>query len=65
VSVAGPKRDLHSGVDGGTIVEPLMDLLAVLGSLVDARGELGALALALALALAAAAGGESGACLSV
>ena len=41
MSVAGPKRDLHSGVDGGTIVEPLMDLLAVLGSLVDARGKSG------------------------
>ena len=38
VTVAGPRRELHSGVDGGTVVEPLVDLLAVLGGLVDARG---------------------------
>ena len=38
ISVSGPARDLHSGIDGGTIVEPLMDLLGVVGSLVDSRG---------------------------
>jgi acetylornithine deacetylase/succinyl-diaminopimelate desuccinylase-like protein len=38
VRVQGPKRNLHSGVDGGAVVEPLNDLLGVLATLVDSRG---------------------------
>lgn len=38
VHVSGPPRNLHSGVDGGAIVEPLNDLITVLSTLVDSRG---------------------------
>ena len=38
VRVCGPKRNLHSGVDGGAVVEPLNDLVGVLATLVDSRG---------------------------
>lgn len=38
VNVSGPPRNLHSGVDGGAIVEPLNDLITVLSTLVDSRG---------------------------
>lgn len=38
VKIQGPKRNLHSGVDGGAVVEPLNDLIGVLSTLVDARG---------------------------
>ena len=30
--------DLHTGIDGGAVVEPLNDLLGVLATLVDSRG---------------------------
>lgn len=39
VSISGGKRNLHSGVDGGAVFEPVTDLLAILGTLVDASGE--------------------------
>lgn len=35
LQVTGAKRDLHSGVDGGASFEPLMDLSAVVSSLVE------------------------------
>jgi acetylornithine deacetylase/succinyl-diaminopimelate desuccinylase-like protein len=38
VTISGPGRDLHSGVDGGAITEPMIDLLAIMGGLVDSRG---------------------------
>eukprot|EP01134_Creolimax_fragrantissima_P007853 CFRG7853T1 len=38
VTIDGPSHDLHSGMDGGVVAEPLVDLTAVLASLVDARG---------------------------
>lgn len=38
VTVSGPARNLHSGVDGGGVFEPVNDLLAVTGSLVDSNG---------------------------
>lgn len=34
----GPEKDLHSGKWGGAVHEPMIDLVHVLGSLVDARG---------------------------
>lgn len=36
--VQGPKRNLHSGIDGGAVVEPLNDLVGLLATLVDSRG---------------------------
>eukprot|EP00123_Amoebidium_parasiticum_P016955 comp23657_c0_seq1/m.40423 comp23657_c0_seq1/g.40423 ORF comp23657_c0_seq1/g.40423 comp23657_c0_seq1/m.40423 type:complete len:1229 (-) comp23657_c0_seq1:226-3912(-) len=38
VTVSGPKQNLHSGVDGGAVIEPISDLMGVLSSLVDVRG---------------------------
>lgn len=38
VSVTGGSRNLHSGVDGGAIFEPMNDLISILGTLVDASG---------------------------
>lgn len=38
VRMSGPPRNLHSGVDGGAIVEPLNDLITILSTLVDSRG---------------------------
>ncbi|CAJ1377782.1 unnamed protein product [Effrenium voratum] len=38
VAVQGGERDLHSGVNGGLVPEPIFDLVALLGSLVDASG---------------------------
>ena len=37
VGVSGPVRDLHSGVDGGVVREPLVDLAAVVASLTEAK----------------------------
>lgn len=38
VSVTGGSHNLHSGVDGGAIFEPINDLITVLGTMVDASG---------------------------
>lgn len=38
VSVTGGERNLHSGIDGGAVFEPMNDLITVLGTLVDASG---------------------------
>lgn len=38
VSVTGGARNLHSGVDGGALYEPMNDLITILGTLVDASG---------------------------
>ncbi|CDF36828.1 unnamed protein product [Chondrus crispus] len=38
VSVTGASRNLHSGVDGGAIFEPMTDLVAVLGTMTSASG---------------------------
>ncbi|KAI1885528.1 hypothetical protein AGOR_G00204710 [Albula goreensis] len=40
VEVEGPKLDLHSGVFGGSIQEPMTDLIALLGSLLDNTGKI-------------------------
>ena len=38
VEVTGPARDLHSGVFGRTVHEPMTDLVALLGKLVTSNG---------------------------
>jgi len=38
--VAGPARDLHSGVFGRTVHEPMTDLIALLGTLVNPQGDI-------------------------
>jgi acetylornithine deacetylase/succinyl-diaminopimelate desuccinylase-like protein len=38
ISVSGPSHNLHSGVDGGALFEPMSDLIHVLSSLKD-RGQ--------------------------
>jgi Cys-Gly metallodipeptidase DUG1 len=40
IVVAGPETDLHSGVYGGTVHEPMTDLIAILGSLVAPNGKI-------------------------
>lgn len=40
VTVEGPKADLHSGLFGGIVYEPLTDLTHVLASLVSPQGEI-------------------------
>ncbi|MCJ1338928.1 Metallopeptidase M20 [Bachmanniomyces sp. S44760] len=40
LSVSGPGQDLHSGVFGGTAQEPMTDLVRLLGSLVNTKGEI-------------------------
>ncbi|TXT07163.1 hypothetical protein VHUM_03333 [Vanrija humicola] len=40
IKVQGPARDLHSGVFGGTIHEPMTDLIAVMSKLVSPSGEI-------------------------
>lgn len=40
VTVSGPKADLHSGVFGGIIAEPMVDLMQILSSLVDSQGKI-------------------------
>lgn len=31
LQVEGPKQDLHSGVYGGSVIEPMSDLIGILG----------------------------------
>lgn len=38
VEVRGPKQDLHSGVLGGVVVEPMTDLMSLMARLVDNQG---------------------------
>lgn len=40
VTVSGPGRDLHSGVFGGTVHEPMTDLVLLLSKLVDNKGKI-------------------------
>ncbi|KAF8538541.1 hypothetical protein BDD12DRAFT_885040 [Trichophaea hybrida] len=40
VKVSGPAADLHSGVFGGTVTEPMTDLVSLLGTLVDNKGKI-------------------------
>lgn len=40
IEVEGAARDLHSGVYGGTVHEPMTDLIHVMASLVDPRGKI-------------------------
>jgi len=39
-SLAGPARDLHSGAFGGTVHEPMTDLITLLGTLVNSQGDI-------------------------
>ncbi|KAJ8290925.1 hypothetical protein GJAV_G00019250 [Gymnothorax javanicus] len=38
--VEGPKQDLHSGVYGGTVIEPMTDLIGILDSLISPEGKI-------------------------
>lgn len=38
--VEGPKKDLHSGVYGGTVVEPMTDLIGILDKLISSSGQI-------------------------
>ncbi|GEQ68148.1 hypothetical protein JCM33374_g1815 [Metschnikowia sp. JCM 33374] len=40
VSIKGPGADLHSGIFGGVIAEPMTDLVQVLSKLVDTNGKI-------------------------
>ncbi|KAF9453338.1 glutamate carboxypeptidase [Macrolepiota fuliginosa MF-IS2] len=40
ITVSGPARDLHSGVFGRTVYEPMTDLIAIMGKLVDSQGRI-------------------------
>jgi acetylornithine deacetylase/succinyl-diaminopimelate desuccinylase-like protein len=40
ISVQGSERDLHSGGLGGTVFEPMTDLIALMGTLVDSSGKI-------------------------
>jgi Cys-Gly metallodipeptidase DUG1 len=40
VTVSGPGRDLHSGVFGRTVHEPMTDLISLLGTLVSPQGDI-------------------------
>ncbi|KAI8446780.1 hypothetical protein BY996DRAFT_4583807 [Phakopsora pachyrhizi] len=40
VKVTSPQPDLHSGMHGGVVHEPVMDLVRVLSSLVDSSGQI-------------------------
>jgi hypothetical protein len=40
VTVSGPGRDLHSGVFGGTVHEPMTDLVILLSKLVTPDGKI-------------------------
>ncbi|KAK3541103.1 hypothetical protein QTP86_014140 [Hemibagrus guttatus] len=38
--VEGPRQDLHSGMDGGAVIEPMTDLIAILNTLISASGQI-------------------------
>ncbi|KAM6968169.1 cytosolic non-specific dipeptidase [Aplochiton taeniatus] len=38
--VEGPKQDLHSGVYGGTVIEPMTDLIGILDTLINPSGKI-------------------------
>lgn len=40
VEIQGPSKDLHSGVFGGAVHEPMIDLSHLFASLVDSRGRI-------------------------
>lgn len=40
IEVSGPKSDLHSGVYGGTVQEPMTDLIRIMATLVDTDGNI-------------------------
>jgi Cys-Gly metallodipeptidase DUG1 len=40
ITVSGPRQDLHSGVFGGTVTEPMTDLVTLMGTLVDNKGKI-------------------------
>jgi Cys-Gly metallodipeptidase DUG1 len=40
LEVSGPARDLHSGLFGGAVHEPMTDLVALMSRLVDPRGRI-------------------------
>lgn len=40
VTVSGPGRDLHSGVFGGTVYEPMTDLIILFSKLVTSDGKI-------------------------
>lgn len=40
MTVAGPARDLHSGVFGRTVHEPMTDLINLLNTLVTPQGDI-------------------------
>ncbi|SCU88070.1 LANO_0D01002g1_1 [Lachancea nothofagi CBS 11611] len=40
ITVEGPGADLHSGIFGGVIAEPMIDLVKVFSSLVDSQGRI-------------------------
>ncbi|KAI8913618.1 hypothetical protein EDD86DRAFT_187496 [Gorgonomyces haynaldii] len=40
LTVSGPGRDLHSGVFGGTVHEPMTDLIKLMGTLVETDGKI-------------------------
>lgn len=40
ITVEGPSADLHSGVFGGTVHEPMTDLVAIMSTLVKPNGEI-------------------------
>lgn len=37
--VSGPKKNLHSGVDGGAVNEPMIDLVNLFAGLIDKKGK--------------------------
>lgn len=40
LKIKGPAADLHSGVFGGTVHEPMTDLFAIMSKLVDVKGKI-------------------------
>ncbi|XP_018618358.1 cytosolic non-specific dipeptidase-like [Scleropages formosus] len=39
-AVEGPKEDLHSGVHGGTVIEPMTDLIGILNTMISPSGQI-------------------------